>query len=406
MRWLTGGQVLEPEGSSGSCAPTSASTVSGSPRIVPSASPAADDTVVDLDGCWLLPGLIDCHVHLTQPTDAGDPAAAASPLRRRGRALHRGGGRADAGRGRHHRPGRRRLELRGDGGTGGHRGRSDPRAAAVPGRPAAVDHHRHGRRTTRGCTRWPTVPTRCGGPCAASSPGAPTSSRSWPPAPCCRRRPRTPGPSSTRSTSCGPPSRWPTTTSSPSPRTPMHCAGHRATRSRPASTASSTARSPTTTRWLGIAAAGTFVVPDDLRRRAAVPRPADASTPCPRTCAGAWSSSTTSTCRHDPAGPRGRRAHRHGHRRRHARQPPRSERPRVRPHGDPSAGCRRPRASARPPRPRPRSCAASRSSAVWTQGPYADVIACAGDPFEDIDELTRVTFVMKGGHVHRRDAAS
>ena len=33
---------------------------------------------MELDGSWLLPGLIDCHVHLTQPTDVGDPAAAAT----------------------------------------------------------------------------------------------------------------------------------------------------------------------------------------------------------------------------------------------------------------------------------------------------------------------------------------
>jgi len=46
--------------------------------IVARASPGPDDDVVDLDGCWLLPGLIDCHVHLTQPTDQPDPAAAAA----------------------------------------------------------------------------------------------------------------------------------------------------------------------------------------------------------------------------------------------------------------------------------------------------------------------------------------
>ena len=32
-------------------------------------------------------------------------------------------------------------------------------------------------------------------------------------------------------------------------------------------------------------------------------------------------------------------------------------------------------------------------------GRYADVIAVAGDPIEDITELERVTFVMKGGEV-------
>jgi imidazolonepropionase-like amidohydrolase len=46
--------------------------------LLPAAAPESGDTVVDLAGCWLLPGLIDCHVHLTQPTDAPDPAAAAT----------------------------------------------------------------------------------------------------------------------------------------------------------------------------------------------------------------------------------------------------------------------------------------------------------------------------------------
>ena len=46
--------------------------------VVPSASPKTDDAVVDVGGRWLLPGLIDCHVHLTQPTDAGDPAKASA----------------------------------------------------------------------------------------------------------------------------------------------------------------------------------------------------------------------------------------------------------------------------------------------------------------------------------------
>jgi imidazolonepropionase-like amidohydrolase len=32
-------------------------------------------------------------------------------------------------------------------------------------------------------------------------------------------------------------------------------------------------------------------------------------------------------------------------------------------------------------------------------GRYADVIAVDGDPLEDISELERVTFVMKGGEV-------
>ena len=34
-------------------------------------------------------------------------------------------------------------------------------------------------------------------------------------------------------------------------------------------------------------------------------------------------------------------------------------------------------------------------------GAFADVIAVAGDPLADITELQRVTFVMKGGAVHK-----
>ncbi len=34
-------------------------------------------------------------------------------------------------------------------------------------------------------------------------------------------------------------------------------------------------------------------------------------------------------------------------------------------------------------------------------GRFADVIAVAGDPLKDISELTRVTFVMKGGIVYK-----
>jgi imidazolonepropionase-like amidohydrolase len=37
-------------------------------------------------------------------------------------------------------------------------------------------------------------------------------------------------------------------------------------------------------------------------------------------------------------------------------------------------------------------------------GRCADIIACAGDPLEDITELTRIAFVMKDGEIHRHDA--
>ena len=61
MRWLTGGHVLEPEGSRFVKADIGVDD-DRIARIVLSASPAAGDDVVELDGRWLLPGLIDCHV--------------------------------------------------------------------------------------------------------------------------------------------------------------------------------------------------------------------------------------------------------------------------------------------------------------------------------------------------------
>jgi imidazolonepropionase-like amidohydrolase len=36
-------------------------------------------------------------------------------------------------------------------------------------------------------------------------------------------------------------------------------------------------------------------------------------------------------------------------------------------------------------------------------GKYADVIACANDPWDDLEELTRLVFVMKGGQIERHD---
>ena len=40
------------------------------------------------------------------------------------------------------------------------------------------------------------------------------------------------------------------------------------------------------------------------------------------------------------------------------------------------------------------------------KGKYADLIAVAGDPLQDITEMQRVTFVMKGGEVVRNDVAA
>jgi len=35
--------------------------------------PSGDDTVIDVDGAFLFPGFIDCHVHLCMPTEDGNP---------------------------------------------------------------------------------------------------------------------------------------------------------------------------------------------------------------------------------------------------------------------------------------------------------------------------------------------
>jgi imidazolonepropionase-like amidohydrolase len=77
MRWLVGGQVFDSESATFRRADLG---VDGG-RIVTIAEGArrrAGSEVIDVAGRWLLPGLIDCHVHLTQPTDAGDPAKAAA----------------------------------------------------------------------------------------------------------------------------------------------------------------------------------------------------------------------------------------------------------------------------------------------------------------------------------------
>jgi imidazolonepropionase-like amidohydrolase len=39
------------------------------------------------------------------------------------------------------------------------------------------------------------------------------------------------------------------------------------------------------------------------------------------------------------------------------------------------------------------------------KGKFADIIAVSGDPLQDITEMQRVKFVMKGGEVVRNDLA-
>ncbi|CAN5631755.1 amidohydrolase family protein [soil metagenome] len=75
MRWLMGGQVYDIERGSFRAADVAidngriAAIENGTRR-------ASTDETIDAAGLWLIPGLIDCHVHITQPTHDGDPRAA------------------------------------------------------------------------------------------------------------------------------------------------------------------------------------------------------------------------------------------------------------------------------------------------------------------------------------------
>jgi imidazolonepropionase-like amidohydrolase len=76
MLWLRGGKIFDSERGRFRDADLG---IEGE-RIVTSAAgakPAAGDPVLDLSGCYLLPGLIDCHVHLAMPSEEPDPAVVA-----------------------------------------------------------------------------------------------------------------------------------------------------------------------------------------------------------------------------------------------------------------------------------------------------------------------------------------
>jgi len=76
MLWLTGANVYDVEAGAFRRADVGIEDERIA-AIVPDAKPTSRDRSVDLRGAWLLPGLIDCHVHLTVPTEPADPAAAA-----------------------------------------------------------------------------------------------------------------------------------------------------------------------------------------------------------------------------------------------------------------------------------------------------------------------------------------
>jgi imidazolonepropionase-like amidohydrolase len=71
MQWLINGQYLDVEAGAfrrGNIAVEGGKIV----KLGATGAPAKGDQVVDLKGAWLVPGLIDCHVHLTLPTDKCD----------------------------------------------------------------------------------------------------------------------------------------------------------------------------------------------------------------------------------------------------------------------------------------------------------------------------------------------
>jgi len=77
MRWLMGGQVYDVE--QGSFRPADVGLDNGRIAAIEQGSKrAGGDEAIDAAGLWLIPGLIDCHVHITQPTHDGDPRAATS----------------------------------------------------------------------------------------------------------------------------------------------------------------------------------------------------------------------------------------------------------------------------------------------------------------------------------------
>lgn len=74
--WITGGQVYD---SAKRRFARGDIRIAGGriDRIVKQASPARGETALEADDLYLLPGLIDCHVHLALPPEVADPMAPA-----------------------------------------------------------------------------------------------------------------------------------------------------------------------------------------------------------------------------------------------------------------------------------------------------------------------------------------
>ncbi len=76
MLWLKGGQVFDVE--SARFGRADLGIEDHRIRVVgESAGLGPEDRTIDLGGCYLMPGLIDCHVHLAMPTNEPDPSAVA-----------------------------------------------------------------------------------------------------------------------------------------------------------------------------------------------------------------------------------------------------------------------------------------------------------------------------------------
>ena len=141
---------------------------------------------------------------------------------------------------------------------------------------------------------------------------------------------------------------------------------------------------------------------DHLRGRAALPRRSVVER-CPTHLRQRMAEFNDVHLDHPPR-PRARCAHRHGHRRRDAGQPPRAQRPRVRVHGArvrPVAGRGDRRTTINPAPPAPPRQTWGRSR--WESRRRDRVLA---DPFDDIEELTHVPFVIRNGRVYRDDTAA
>jgi len=76
MFWLKGGNVYDVEAGAFRRADIAIERERIA-SVAADAKPASGDRVVDVRGAWLLPGLIDCHVHITVPTEPADPGASA-----------------------------------------------------------------------------------------------------------------------------------------------------------------------------------------------------------------------------------------------------------------------------------------------------------------------------------------